>query len=181
MIVSVTAGLDRRAADEFVRVSAAKGATIVMVREPTLSARALSDLAADVRQAARTRGLRTVISERLDVALAAGADGVHLRADGPPVAAARGVTPPGFLIGRSAHSEAEIDRAAGADYLIYGTIFETPSKPGVTGQGLEGLRRAVARFDGPVLAIGGISPANVSDVLATGAAGYASIRMFRIQ
>lgn len=181
MIVSVTLGLDRRAADEFVRASAANGATVVLVREPSLSARALRDLASRLLPAARQRGLRTVISERLDVALAAGADGVHLRADGPPVAAVRALAPPGFLIGRSAHSEAEIDQAAGADYLMYGTIFETPSKPGVTGQGLEALRRAVARFDGPVLAIGGITRSNAADVLATGAAGYAAIRMFRIQ
>ena len=111
----------------------------------------------------------------------AGADGVHLRADGPPVAAVRKIVPGGFLIGRSAHTDDEIDRAAGADYLVFGTVFATPSKPGVEGQGLDALRRAVARFNGPVLAIGGVTPANAPDVLATGAAGYAAIGAFLLE
>jgi thiamine-phosphate pyrophosphorylase len=151
---------------------------LVQVREPELGTLELLNLLNLVVPAARAAGLRVVVNERTDVALITGADGVHLRADGPPVAAVRKIVPQGFLIGRSAHSEAEIDRAAGADYLIFGTVFATRSKPGAAGQGLDALRQAVARFSGPVLAIGGISPANAPDVLAAGAAGYAAISAF---
>jgi thiamine-phosphate diphosphorylase len=126
----------------------------------------------------RAAKIRVVVNDRTDVALAAGADGVHLRSDGPPVAAVRAITPRGFLVGRSAHDDEEIDRAAGADYLIFGTVFATPSKPGVKGQGLDALRRAVERFHGPVLAIGGVNPSNLAEVMSTGAAGYAGISAF---
>ncbi len=151
---------------------------MVQIREPELGTRELLELLNLVVPEAHAASIRVVVNDRTDVALVAGADGVHLRADGPPVAAVREIAPAGFLIGRSAHSDAEIDRAAGADYLIFGTVFSTPSKPGVEGQGLGALRRAVGRFDGPVLAIGGVTAASAPDVLATGAAGYAAIRAF---
>lgn len=127
---------------------------------------------------ARPASIRVVVNDRIDVALVAGADGVHLRADGPPVSAVRKIVPAGFLIGRSAHNDEEIDRAEGADYLVFGTVFATPSKPGVSGQGLLALQRAARRFRGPVLAIGGVTPANAAEVIAAGAAGYAAIGAF---
>jgi thiamine-phosphate pyrophosphorylase len=181
VIASISGGLDLGGVPDFLTVSARAGATFVMVREPALSARALSDLTREIVSHAARCDLRVLVNDRLDVALAAGAQGVHLRADGPPVATVRAMTPDGFVIGRSAHSDDEIDRAAGADYLLYGTIFATPSKPGTPGQGLAALAWAVTRFAGPVLAIGGITAENVADVRATGAAGFAAIRMFRIQ
>lgn len=179
MILRVSDGLRIDEVQEFVGSSVQRSADIVEVREPELTSRELCQLVLAVVAAARAASLRVVVNDRVDVALAAGADGVHLPASGPPVAAVRGIVPPGFLIGRSAHSDAEIDRAAGADYLIFGTVFSTLSKPGVHGQGLEALRRAVGRFRGPVLAIGGVTAANAQDVLGTGAAGYAGIGMFR--
>ena len=127
---------------------------------------------------ARGTPLKVLVNERIDVALLAGASGVHLRANGPPVDRVRAIVPAGFLIGRSAHSDEEIERARSADYLVFGTVFATPSKPGEAGQGLAALRRAVERFRGPVLAVGGVTPANASSVLATGAAGYAAIGAF---
>lgn len=181
MIASVSPGLGRIDVPGCLSAGVRAGATLLILREPDMSAHALCELTMELARHPQRGDLRVVVNDRLDVALAAGAHGVHLRADGPPVSVVRALTPPGFLIGRSAHSDAEIDLAAGANYLIYGTIFATPSKPGAPGQGLVALKRAVGRFAGPVLAIGGITPELVPDVLATGAAGFAAIRMFRIQ
>lgn len=153
---------------------------MLQIRESELGTRELLDLVTAVVPLARPAGLRVVVNDRVDVALIAGADGVHLPARGLPVAEVRAIAPPGFLIGKSAHTDEEIDRAAGADYLIFGTIFATASKPGVQGQGLEALRRAVKRFQGPVLAIGGVSAANLPEVMSTGAAGYAGISSFAL-
>lgn len=179
--MSISRGLRPAAVQQFLNSSVHRGAGVVQIREPEASAGELFEIVSHAVRLSRGTPLKVTVSERVDVALAAGADGVHLRASGPPVSAVRAIVPLGFLIGRSAHSDDEIDRAAGADYLIFGTVFSTPSKPGVEGQGLEALRRAVVRFHGPVMAIGGVTADKAQDVLATGAAGYAAIRMFQIQ
>ena len=121
-----------------------------------------------------------LINDRVDVALAAGANGVHLPARGLPPSAARRLLPAseGWLVGVSVHSieEARLAAAAGADYVTYGHIFPTGSKPGLPSRGLDALREVVAAVDVPVLAIGGITAANVGSVLQTGCAGVAVIR-----
>ena len=122
-----------------------------------------------------------MVNDRVDIALAAGAAGVHLRADSPPAAAVRAIVPTGFLIGRSVHSEGEAIEAAatGVDYLILGTIFPTASKPaGGAPLGLEPLARAVRAIDTPILAIGGVTADNVGKIAAAGAAGFAAIGLF---
>jgi thiamine-phosphate pyrophosphorylase len=179
VIVRVSRGLRADKVQEFMS-SSVQGFDLVQIREPELGTFELLQLLNLVIPAAHKMSLRAVVNDRIDIALIAGADGVHLPASGPPVADVRRIVPPGFLIGRSAHTDEEIDRAKGADYLIFGTVFSTPSKPGVAGQGLDALRRAVKRFNGPVLAIGGITPANAPSVLATGAAGYAAISAFAL-
>ena len=181
MIIRISRGLRADTVPEFLSSSVPGFFDTVQIREPELGTRELLELVNVVVPAARGMKIRVIVNDRIDVALIAGADGVHLRAGGPPVDAVRAIVPSGFLIGRSAHADEEIDRAAGADYLLFGTVFSTLSKPGVEGQGLAALRRAVERFTGPVLAIGGVTPASVPDVLATGAAGYAAIGMFQIQ
>lgn len=177
----ISRGLRPDGVHEFVHSSIHSGADAVQIREPQASPRELMEVVISAVRLSRGTSLTVIVNERIDVALAAGADGVHLRANGPPVFAVRAIVPPGFVIGRSAHSDEEIDDAAGADYLIFGTVFSTPSKPGMDGQGLEPLRRAVARFHGPVLAIGGVTTANAPTVIAAGAAGYAAIGIFQIQ
>jgi thiamine-phosphate diphosphorylase len=115
------------------------------------------------------------------VALAAGADGVHLRGDSVETRRARAAAPPGFVIGRSVRTadDARREGEEGADYTVLGTVFPTPSKTGhSTLVGVEELRRAAAISRAPVLGIGGISDARVRDVAATGAAGIAAIRLF---
>lgn len=181
MICRISGGLRLPGVADFISDSQRLRVDAIQIREPQLSARELFDMASRAVALTRDTTIRIIVNERIDVAVAAGADGVHLRASGPPVSAVRQIVPAGFLIGRSAHSDVEIDLAAGADYLVFGTVFSTPSKPGVEGQGLDALRRAVERFRGPVVAIGGITPARVPDIVSAGAAGYAGIGMFQIQ
>jgi thiamine-phosphate diphosphorylase len=121
-----------------------------------------------------------VVNDRLDIALATGAGGVHLRSDSIPTLAARSIVPAGFVIGRSVHDAAEAaSGAAGTDYLIAGTVFPTPSKP--TGQrllGTSGLTDVVRAVRVPVLAIGGVTVERADQIAATGAAGLAAISLF---
>jgi thiamine-phosphate diphosphorylase len=162
-----------------VRRAIGAGVDLVQVRERDLEAAALADLVASILAAARGTPARVVVNDRLDVALACGADGVHLRADSIAVADARRIAPPGFLVGRSVHSIAEAQSARDADYLIAGAVYPTPSKPPSTAWlGVDGLRAIVRAVSVPVLAIGGITPENSADVAAAGAAGVAAIGLF---
>lgn len=123
-------------------------------------------------------GALLFINDRLDVAMATGADGVHLGPDDLPIAAARGVTPSGFIIGASTDDPGEAQRlvAAGADYIGCGTVYHTSSKADAGSDiGLEGLSRVVRAVDAPVVGIGGITPGRAADVAGTGAAGLAAI------
>jgi thiamine-phosphate pyrophosphorylase len=164
-----------------VALAAGSGVDLVHVRERDLGAGELAALVARLVERARGSRTRIVVNDRLDVALAAGADGVHLRGDSVATPRAREAAPPGFVIGRSVRTAAEARRAGetGADYVVLGSIFPTRSKPGdPTLVGLEELRRAASMSPAPVLGIGGISEARVGDVAAAGAAGIAAIRLF---
>jgi thiamine-phosphate pyrophosphorylase len=129
-----------------------------------------------------TRGTRTrvIVNDRLDVALACGADGVQLRGDSMPAARARSIAPAGFLIGQSVHSVEEAVRvAADADYVIAGTVFPTPSKADNDQfLGAGGLAAIVAAVRIPVLAIGGVTVDRMRPVARSGAAGIAAIGLF---
>lgn len=117
-----------------------------------------------------------VINDHVDVARSVGAPAVHLGQSDGPLAAARARLPPGTLIGRSTHDDAEIDGAAaeGADYIGFGPVFPTGTKAtGFSPQGPDRLAAAVRRFAGPVVAIGGIEAANVAAVRAAGAHAWA--------
>jgi thiamine-phosphate diphosphorylase len=164
-----------------VRYAAAGGVNLVQVRERGLADRHLLALTRQIIGAVDSTSARVVVNDRVDIALAAGAAGVHLRADSPPAAAVRAIVPAGFLIGRSVHSEGEAIESAGTgvDYLILGTIFPSASKPARTATlGLEPLARAARAVDVPVLAIGGITADNVGAIAASGAAGFAAIGLF---
>ena len=164
--------------------AARAGVDLVQIRERTLDGAALLELSARVRDATRTTSARILINERVDVALAAGADGVHLPAGAPGTDRVRSIVPDGFLIGRSVHSEQEavaVEAAGGCDYLVFGTVYETRSKPvGHPVAGPEALARVCRSVRLPVLAIGGITVARVPDVVAAGAAGIAAIGLFAV-
>jgi thiamine-phosphate pyrophosphorylase len=170
----------RRSVVEQCRDAVQAGVDLIQVRERDLEGAALSVLVAELVRLTRATETRVVVNERLDVALACGADGVHLRGDSISAARARLVAPAGFLIGRSVHGADEAVRAApGADYLIAGTVFPTPSKPGKHEFiGIEGLAAIGRSVTVPVLAIGGVSMDRIALVAEAGAAGLAAIGLF---
>lgn len=168
------------ALDRLLEDAVAAGVDLIQVREPDLEAAPLRDLVLRAVRLARGVGVRIVVNDRLDVSLTAGADGVHLRADAPPHEPIRALCPSGFLLGRSVH-DVEEARAHGptSDYLVFGTVFPSASKPaGAPAAGLTALRRAAAATATPVLAIGGIEPGNARACLDAGAAGVAAIGVF---
>jgi thiamine-phosphate pyrophosphorylase len=163
-----------------VRDAVAAGVDLIQVREGDLASADLAALVTDLLAVTRASATRLVVNDRLDVALACGADGVHLRGDSIAPAAARRLAPAGFLIGRSVHTPAEAAAAAGADYLIAGAVFATGSKPATTPWlGLDGLRSIARASSAPVLAIGGVTIDRLAEIAAAGAAGIAAIGLFQ--
>jgi thiamine-phosphate pyrophosphorylase len=156
------------------------GVDLIQVRERDLETAQLVDLAGDLADIARGSPTRVVVNDRLDVLLACGADGVHLRSDSIPPAAARSVLGPGKLVGRSVHRLDEaVEHRAAVDYLIAGTVFPTASKPTAScllGEG--GLRRLTRAVSVPVLAIGGVTVERVAQIALAGASGVAGIGLF---
>jgi thiamine-phosphate pyrophosphorylase len=156
----------------------AVGLRAVQLREKDLEARDLLALADTLRETTQRHGARLIVNDRADVALAAGADGVQRTHASLPVSALRGITPGGFLVGASVHSEPEARDAVahGADFVVFGPIYDTPSKRRYgPPQGLTALETVARAVDRPVLAVGGLTPERVTDVLAAGAAGVAVI------
>jgi len=169
---------DGRALVSLVAQAAAGGLRAVQVRERDLATRDLLALAQDLCATMRAQGGRTMINDRLDLVLALGADGVHLRADSLPVAAARRLLGPDRLIGVSTHSPDEVVRAEseGADFAVLGPIYDTPSKRAFGPPlGLRALEEASRRGRLPVFAIGGITVARVAEVKRAGAYGAAVV------
>jgi thiamine-phosphate pyrophosphorylase len=172
----------RRSGDlaPFLDAALAGGVDIVQLREKGLEAReelALLEVFAD---ACRRHGRLLAVNDRADVALAAGADVLHLGQDDLPVPVARQVLGPGPLIGRSSHSPDQADHAAtqpGVDYFCAGPVWATPTKPGRPGTGTRLIEHVAARGHArPWFAIGGITAANLDDVLAAGARRVVVVR-----
>jgi len=164
-----------------VAAAARSGVHLVQVRERDLDARALLQLVRACVAAVAATSTRVIVNERLDVAIAAGAHGVHLRGDSMPASRARTMAPTSFLIGRSVHDAEEARRVTeegGLDYLVFGPVFETSSKPGVEAAGPETLRTVVSRTSLPVLAVGGVTNERVGSITDAGAAGFAAISLF---
>lgn len=165
------------------RVGAAsrEGVHLVQIRERDLDGGPLMRLVSACVAAVRGTRTRIIVNDRLDVALAARAHGVHLRADSFSAARARASAPAPFLIGRSVHSVTDAVATTcddGLDYLIFGTVFDSASKPGGTPAGLAALGEVAQATRLPVLAIGGVTRGRIPDILAAGAAGVAGISMF---
>ncbi len=150
--------------------------SFIQVREKQISTRQLFELASAAAEMVSGSKTKLLINGRADVAMAAGAHGVHLPEDGVPVADVRRVAPPDFLIGASIHSlEAALSaRSAGADLVVAGPVFDSQGKQG---RGLAWLGEICKSLeDFPVLAVGGIDGSNYTSVLESGASGYAAIR-----
>jgi thiamine-phosphate pyrophosphorylase len=147
------------------------GDVAVHVRAARAPARQLTEIAARLRN----RQVTVLVNDRADVALAAGASGVHLPSRGLPTEAALRLLRPTHLVGRSVHDAAEARQAAqdGADYVFLGPVWDTPSHPGHEGLGPEQLRDAAPA---KVIAIGGITPERARMSARAGAYGVAAIR-----
>ncbi|MGE0445544.1 MAG: thiamine phosphate synthase [Vicinamibacterales bacterium] len=161
--------------------AARAGVHLVQIRERDLDGGPLLGLVRRCLDAVRGTTTRVIVNDRVDVALAAGAHGVHLRADSMSAAAVRRVAPPGWLIGRSVHGIDAARAAAGGrglDYLLFGTVFESTSKPGRPAAGLDALREVAGAVPLPVLAVGGVTRGRLDAIAAAGAAGAAGISLF---
>ena len=162
--------------DDVVARAVEGAVNLVQLREKDLPAKQLLALGRRLRDITRGRAL-LFINDRVDIALACEADGVQLGEEGLPVRAAQRVSGSRLLLGRSVHSaaDAQAAEADGADLIVVGTIFSTGSHPGTTPSGLELLRQVNTRVGVPYLAIGGVTPGNVSSVINAGASGAAVI------
>ncbi len=154
------------------------GVRAVQLREKDLPVRSLIDLAHSLRALTAPAGARLLINGRLDVMLAVDADGIHLRSDSLPTRAVRRVIGPDKWLGVSTHSLQEVERAAdeGADFVIFGPVYETSSKAKYGAPtGLQGLEAVCRHARVPVYALGGITRVRIPEVMTAGAHGVALI------
>ena len=177
---------DRRSLDgdllEFIELCLTAGLDAVQIREKDLEAKPLYELCRRARDLPNPRQAKLILNGRVDVALAAKLDGVHLPSDSLPIDEVRKVAGTEFVIGKSCHSLEDIHRAeaGGADYAYYSPIFESTSKPEYgPALGLAALERACREVEVPLYALGGVTEANAAGCLAAGAAGIASISLFQ--
>ena len=157
--------------------AAAGGATVVRLRAPGLT---LREQEAEAARLVRDCPVPVLVTSRVDLALAAGAAGVHLPEGDLPVAAVRRLAPD-LAVGVSVHDPDAAGAAArqGPDYLLFGPVWATPTHPGTLPVGIEALRAVVAAAAPvPVLAVGGVDGAHAERVMRAGAAGWAAIRMY---
>jgi thiamine-phosphate pyrophosphorylase len=162
---------------EQARLALEGGAGTIQLRHKEASSRGLYKEALEFRKLCDAHGALFIVNDRLDIALAVGADGVHLGAEDLPVAVARRLAPKGFIIGATARTpEAAVEAENnGADYLGVGAVFPTRSKRDARVIGPEGLRKVVQAVSLPCVAIGGITALGVPEILRTGASGVAVI------
>ena len=165
-----------------VRAAVEARVTLVQLREKELNARALFELASASAQIARGSGTRILVNDRADVAHAAGCDGVHLTTNSLEASDVRRAFGEEFLIGVSAHTfaEARTARDGGADFAVFGPVFDTPSKRAYGRPvGLEALTKVALELSPfPLVALGGVGEAQVMHLFEAGAAGVAGIRLF---
>ncbi len=154
------------------------GATVIQYREKEAPTRRMVEEARLLRALCRARGVPFIVNDRIDVALAVDADGVHVGDDDMPVWLARKLLGPRKIIGASADSveKAILYASEGANYLGVGSVYATPTKPDAGPPiGLDGLKRILRVASVPVVAIGGINETNAREVLEAGVAGIAVI------
>jgi thiamine-phosphate pyrophosphorylase len=163
---------------EIARRVAEGGADVIQLRDKARTGKDMLSVAVQIRQITRSSGTMFIVNDRLDLALASDADGVHLGQEDLPVTFARRVSPPRFIIGTSVRTvqEALIAETEGADYLALSPIFDTATKSDAgPGKGLERLKEIKSAVSIPVIAVGGIGKGNVRQVMDAGADGVAVI------
>jgi thiamine-phosphate pyrophosphorylase len=167
---------------DLISEAAAAGVDLIQIRERDMDDRDLIALVRGAIASVRGTDARILVNDRVDIAIASGAAGVHLRADSMAAPRVRALAGGAFIVGRSVHGEREAEaaeRAGGCDYLIFGAVFPSASKPpDHQSAGLDALGAVCGRVRLPVLAIGGITAARAPAVAAAGAAGIAAIGLF---
>lgn len=153
------------------------GATLIQLREKQISSRDYLNLAIEIKSVTARHGIPLIINDRADIAVAAGAAGVHLGPDDLPAAVARRIIGSDKIIGCSAATveEAISYQEQGADYLGVGAVFPTANKAGTDSVSLDELAKIKAAVNIPVVAIGGITAGNAAQVMATGVDGVAVV------
>lgn len=153
------------------------GATVIQFRDKEKTGRELYKIGVKLREITKKYGALFIVNDRVDIALAVGADGVHLGMNDLPISVARKIAGNKFIIGASVSSpeEAILAEKEGADYISAQSIFETSSKEDVKVIGIEGLKAIVKVSSLPVIAIGGINKYNAREVIKAGAKGIAVI------
>ncbi len=154
------------------------GIDIIQLREKHESEKKILELGKEIRKMTNNTDVLFIINDRVDIALACDADGVHIGQDDFPISELRKITPPGFLIGLSTHSieQGEKGNKSSADYLGVGPVFQTPTKPDYIPAGLEYVSWAKNNISLPWFAIGGIDESNIDKVISTGASKIAVVR-----
>lgn len=163
---------------DLIRIAVEEKISLVQIREKLLPARLLFDLTVKAADITRGSETRLLVNDRADIAFAAGADGVHLTANSLPVDVIRRSLPNDIVVGVSTHSfdAAAEARRTGADFAVFGPIFETPGKDG--SRGIEKLAEICDKLKPfPILPLGGVDESNIASVMDAGAAGFAAIRM----
>ena len=161
--------------------AARAGVHLIQIRQPKMDGGPLQRLVERAVALVQGTCARVLVNDRVDVALCARAHGVHLRGDSMAASRVRAVAPKGFVIGRSVHSEDEARRVVmegGLDFLLFGTVFETISKPGAKYAGAARLAETCAAVAVPVLAVGGMAVPRLREAAQAGAAGFAAIGLF---
>jgi len=176
VIPDSTAGAPR-SLEEQARLAILGGATMIQLRDKKMTGRELYETAKRLLSLCRPRDIPLIVNDRLDVALASGADGVHLGAEDLPVHAAKRFVPEGFIVGATAHSVEEGIRAEaeGADYVGVGAAFPSGTKKGAAVLGVAGIREVCSAISLPTVAIGGITAQNAREVLDAGVDGVSVV------
>jgi thiamine-phosphate pyrophosphorylase len=169
---------DRPDLIEFVAACLAGGVDVVQLRDKHLEARPLLGRAHELTRLCADHGIPFILNDRPDLALAVGAQGVHVGQDDAPVSLARRILGPGAVIGLSTHSADDLARAAGEDvtYISAGPVEATPTKPGRPGTGLDYLRVATATSPVPVFVTGGVTPERIPALAGAGARHFVVVR-----
>lgn len=166
-----------RSLEEQARLAILGGATMIQLRDKQMTGRELYETAKRLLLFCRPRGIPLIVNDRLDIALASGADGVHLGAEDIPVREAKRFVPEGFIVGATAHSVEEGIRAEseGADYVGVGAAFPSGTKKGAAVLGIAGIREVCSAITLPTVAIGGITAENADEVLGAGVDGVSVV------
>lgn len=163
---------------DVVRAAVTAGAPAIQLRDKAANARELLEAGRIILPVVHGAGALFFINDRVDVALALGADGVHVGPNDTPASAIRRVVPQGFIIGGSTDKPVQAQQlvSEGVDYIGCGTVYTTSTKPDAGASiGVEGLQSVVDSVEVPVIGIGGISADRVAEVARSGAAGVATV------